>query len=151
MNGEIETEKFCLPDCRFDGGDESFEEMINCDICGAWCHLICVDLTPKKATELAFWKCDKCTTFVPNLKQDFMKIQNLVSDMTNTIATLKSIKSQKSEKNSTQDPVRRKIDDDKNLANSTKVKEEMDAQTQELTKTVKTKRLLVKHQKMIQL
>ena len=30
LNGEIETEEFCLPDCRFDGGDESSEEMINC-------------------------------------------------------------------------------------------------------------------------
>ena len=36
LNGKIKTEKFCLPDCRFDGGDESSEEMINCDICGGW-------------------------------------------------------------------------------------------------------------------
>ena len=49
LNGEIETGKFCLPDCHFDGGDESSEQMINCDICDGWCHLTCVDLTPKKA------------------------------------------------------------------------------------------------------
>ena len=53
LNREIETEKFSLPDCCFDGGDESSEEMINCDICGGWCHLTCVDLTPEKAKELA--------------------------------------------------------------------------------------------------
>ena len=52
LKGEIETEKFCLPDCRFDGGYESSEEMINCDICGGWCHLTCVDITPEKAKEL---------------------------------------------------------------------------------------------------
>ena len=55
LNGEIETEKFCLP-----GRDESSEKMINCDICGGWCHLTCVDLTPKKE-------------FIPSLKQDFLE------------------------------------------------------------------------------
>ena len=58
---------------------------------------------------------------MPNLKQDLKKIQGLLKDTKNEIATLKSIKSQKSVKKSTQDPVRRKMDDDKNLPNSTKV------------------------------
>ena len=49
LNEEIETEKFCLPECRFDGGDETSEEMINTDICGGWCHLVCVNLIPEKA------------------------------------------------------------------------------------------------------
>ena len=81
MSGEIETEKFCLPDCLFDGGDKISEETLNCDICGGWCHLTCVDLTPEKAKELAFWKCDTCNTFMPNLKQDLKKIQDLrISD-----------------------------------------------------------------------
>ena len=26
-NGEIEKEKFCSPDCRFDGGDKSSEQI----------------------------------------------------------------------------------------------------------------------------
>ena len=67
------------------------------------------------------------------------KIQDLVSDMKNEIATLKSIKSQKSEKKLTQNPVRRKMDDDKNVPNSTKVKQEMGVQTQELTENCKNK------------
>ena len=76
LNGEIETEKFCLPDCHFDGGDESSEQVINCNICGGWCHFTCVDLTPEKAEQLAFWRCD---IFMPNLKQDLKKIQDLWS------------------------------------------------------------------------
>ena len=93
----------------------------------------------KKAEELAFWKCDTCNTFMPNLKQDLKKIQDLVSDMKNEIATPKSIKSQKSKKKSTQDPARRKMDDDKNLVNSTKLEREMGVQTQELTENCKDK------------
>ena len=48
--------------------------------------------------------------------------------MKNEIAMLKSIKSQKSEKKATQDPVKRKMDDNKNLANSKKLKKEMGVQ-----------------------
>ena len=74
-----------------------------------------------------------------NLKQDLKKIQDLVLDMKNEIATPKSIKSQKSKKKSTQDPARRKMDDDKNLVNSTKLEREMGVQTQELTENCKDK------------
>ena len=85
------------------------------------------------------WKCDTCNTFMPNLKHDLKKIQDLVADMMNEIAMLKSIKLQKLEKKSAQDPVRRKIDGHKNLPNSTKVKKEMGVQTQELTENCKNK------------
>ena len=48
-------------------------------------------------------------------------------------------------------PSKKKMDDNKNLANFTKSKKEVGVQMQELTKNCKDKEALIKHQNVIQL
>ena len=42
--------KYCLENCKYENGDESYDRMLTCDI---WYHLTCINLTHETAQELS--------------------------------------------------------------------------------------------------
>ena len=93
----VESEKkYCTPTCKYDGGDEEGDKMINCDICEGWYHLSCVELNEKEALELSFWVCKSCKDshlMVKSLKADLealkMKLQTVEHSLTSDIDILR--------------------------------------------------------------
>ena len=93
----VETEKkYCTPICKYDGGDEDRDKMINCDICEGWYHLSCMELNEKEALELSFWECKSCKDshlMVKSLKADLetlkMKLQTVEHSLTLDIDILR--------------------------------------------------------------
>ena len=49
--------KYCLENCKYENGDESYDTMLTCDICDGWYHLTCINLTQETAQELLAWIC----------------------------------------------------------------------------------------------
>ena len=52
--------QYCLENCKYENGDESYGKMLTCDICDSWYHLTCINLTQKTKQELSAWICYQC-------------------------------------------------------------------------------------------
>ena len=88
----VETEKYCPPTCKYDGGDGEADKMINCDTYEGWYHLSCIELSEKEALELSFWVCTSCKDshlLVKSLKADQetlkMKLQTVEHSLASDI------------------------------------------------------------------
>ena len=93
----VKTEKkYCTPTCKYDGGDEETDKMVNYDLCEGWYHLSFVELDEKEALELSFWLCRSCKgshLLVKPLKADLetlkMKLQTVEHSLALDIDILK--------------------------------------------------------------
>ena len=85
--------KYCLEDCKYENGDESYDTMLTCDICDGWYHLTCINLTQETAQELSAWICHQCKAnvgSVESLKDSVLQSTGAIQELRHELAILKN-------------------------------------------------------------
>ena len=85
--------KYCLENCKYENGDESYDTMLTCDICDGWYHLTCINLTQETALELSAWICHQCKANVGSvdfLKHSVLQSTGAIQELRHELAFLKN-------------------------------------------------------------
>ena len=85
--------KYCLENCKYENGDESYDTMLTCDICDGWYHLTCINLTQETAQELSAWICHQCKANVGSvdfLKDSVLQSSGAIQELRHELAILKN-------------------------------------------------------------
>ena len=85
--------KYCLQNCKYENGDESYDTMLTCDICDGWYDLTYINLTQETAQELSAWICHQCKAndgSVDFLKDSVLQSTGAIQELRHELAILKN-------------------------------------------------------------
>ena len=85
--------KYCLENCKYENGDESYDTMLTCDICDSWYHLTCINLTQETAQELSACICHQCKANIGSvdfLKDSVLQSIGAIQELRHELAILKN-------------------------------------------------------------